>query len=145
MRDVVLAQAGHAQHVEHQHAVVGDDRPAALGEDRRMRHLGVVADALDVEDDVVGVFLERVVDARLEVGLRAVVVDAQAAADVEVLQPGPVRGPGRRRSGPPRSARRLMWRMLVIWLPRWKWSSLKQSSMPCGLQLGQGAEDLAHR
>ena len=32
---------------------------------------------------------KRVVDRRLEVGLRAVVVDAQAAADVEVLDAGP--------------------------------------------------------
>ena len=53
-----------------------------------MRHARFVADRLDVVDDVVGVFLQRVVDARLEVGLRAVVVDAQAAADVEVFQPG---------------------------------------------------------
>ena len=52
-----------------------------------MRHLGFVADALDVIDDVVGVFLQRVVDARFEIGLRAVVVDAQAAADVQVIQP----------------------------------------------------------
>ena len=39
-------------------------------------------------DDVVGVLLERVVHARFEVGLRAVVVDAQTAADVEVLEAG---------------------------------------------------------
>ena len=71
-----------------EHAVVGDDRAAALRHDRRMLHAGVVADRLDVVDDVVGVFLERVVDARLEVGLRAVVVDAEAAADVQILEPG---------------------------------------------------------
>ena len=53
-----------------------------------MRHAGLVADALDAEDHVVGVFLQRVVDRRLEVGLRAVVVDAEAAADVEVLDAG---------------------------------------------------------
>ena len=67
--------------------MIRDDRAAALRHDRRVRHSGVVAHALDVIDDVVGVFLERVVGARLEVGLRAVVVDAQAAADVEVLEP----------------------------------------------------------
>ena len=50
----------------------------------------LVAHRLDVVDDVVGVLLERVVDARLEVRLRAVVVDAQPAADVEVLEPGAV-------------------------------------------------------
>ena len=53
-----------------------------------MRHAGFVAHRLHVIDDVVGVFLQRVVHARFEVGLRAVVVDAQAAADVEVLQAG---------------------------------------------------------
>ena len=45
-------------------------------------HLRFVAHRLQVVDDVVGVFLQRVVDARLEVGLRAVVVDAEPAADI---------------------------------------------------------------
>ena len=53
-----------------------------------MRHLGAVAHILDVIDDVVGVFLQGVVDARLEIGLRTIVVDAQPTADVQVLQPG---------------------------------------------------------
>ena len=84
--DEVSAAAGCSQDVEDEHAVVGDEGSAALGEDRRMRHAGVVADALHVEDDVVGVFLERVVGARFEVGLRPVVVDPQPAADIEILQ-----------------------------------------------------------
>ena len=83
---LVVAQPGDAEHVEDEHAVVGDDRPAALRDDRRMRHACLVADGLDVIDDVVGVLLQRVVDARFEVGLRTVVVDAQSAADVEVLE-----------------------------------------------------------
>ena len=87
-RRLVAVEVGDAEHVEDQHAVVGDHRPARLGDDRRVRHAGLVADALDAEDDVVGVLLQRVVDGRLEVGLRAVVVDAQAAADVEVLDAG---------------------------------------------------------
>ncbi len=37
-------------------------------------------------DDVVGVFLQRVVHRRFEVGLRPVVVDAETAADVHELQ-----------------------------------------------------------
>ena len=40
-----------------------------------MGHAGVIAYALNVKDDVVGVLLKRVVDTRLEVGLGAVVVD----------------------------------------------------------------------
>ncbi len=51
-------------------------------------HLGFVAHVLDMIDDVVGVFLQRVIDAGFEIGLRAVVIDAQAAADVQVFQPG---------------------------------------------------------
>ena len=65
-----------------------DDRASAFRDDRRVRHLRLVAHRLQVVDDVVGVFLQRVVHARFEVGLRAVVVDAEAAADVQVLQAG---------------------------------------------------------
>ena len=86
--DLLFAEGRHAEDVEDQHAVIRDDRASALGHDRRMLHAGVVAHRLDVVDDVVRVFLERVVDARLEVGLRPVVVHAQPAADVEELEPG---------------------------------------------------------
>ena len=68
--------------------MVGDHRPARLGDDRRVLDLGLVADALDPEDDVVGVFLKGVVDRGDKVGLRAIVVDAEPATDVEVLHPG---------------------------------------------------------
>ena len=68
--------------------MVCHDGPAGLRDDGWMRDAGFLADALDAEDDVVGVFLERVVDGRFEVGLRAVVVDAEAAADVEELETG---------------------------------------------------------
>ena len=84
----IVAESAYAQDVEHQHAVIGGDGAAAFGHDGRMRHFGFVADILDVIDDVVGVLLQRVVDARFEIGLRAVVVDAQAAADIQVLQSG---------------------------------------------------------
>ena len=83
---VGFAHAGHAQHVEHQHAVIGGDGAPAFGDDGGVRHVDFVAHALHVIDDVVGVFLQRVVDAGFEIGLRAVVIDAQAAAHVQVLQ-----------------------------------------------------------
>jgi hypothetical protein len=51
-----------------------------------MFHAGIVAHGLDVIDDVVGVLLERVIDARLEIGLGAVIIDAETAAYVEVVQ-----------------------------------------------------------
>ena len=87
-RHALLAELRHAEHVEHEQAVVRGNRAAALGHDRRVRHAGLVADLLQVVHHVVGVLLQRVVHARLEVGLRAVVVDAEPAADVHVLEPG---------------------------------------------------------
>ena len=66
--------------------MIGGDGAAAFGNDGGVRHLGFVADVLNVIDDVVGVFLQRVVDAGFEIGLRAVVIDAQAAADVQIFQ-----------------------------------------------------------
>ena len=82
LADVELADA---QDVDHQHRVVRDHRAARLGDDGRVGTPAGVADLLHREDDVVGVLLQGVVHRRGEVGLRAVVVDAQAAADVEVL------------------------------------------------------------
>ena len=57
--------------------MVRHDGPAAFGDDRRVRDLRLVADGLEVVDHVGGVFLQRVVHARLEIGLRAVVIDAR--------------------------------------------------------------------
>ena len=68
--------------------MIGDHGAAGFADDRRVIDAGLVADFLDVVDDVVGVFLEAVVDRGLEVGFGAVVIDAQAAADVDVLKPG---------------------------------------------------------
>ena len=56
-------------------------------------------------DDVVRVLLHRVVHRRREVRLRAVVVDAEAAADVEVLERRAELVAARRERGPPRAAR----------------------------------------
>jgi hypothetical protein len=86
--DGFAAIAGDAEDVEDQDAVVGGDGAAAFGDDVGVGDFGVVADVLDVVDDVVGVFLEAVVDAGFEVGLGAVVVDAEAAADVEEFEAG---------------------------------------------------------
>ena len=44
-----------------------DDRAPAFAHDRRMRHAFGVADVHDVPDDVVGVFLERVIRRAVEI------------------------------------------------------------------------------
>jgi hypothetical protein len=72
-----------AKHFHDQHAVVGDDGAAAFADDVRVRHLLGVADIGDVINDVVGVFLQRVIGGTVERGAAAVVIHAQAAADVE--------------------------------------------------------------
>ena len=83
LADVELADA---QDVDHQHRVVGDHGAPRLRHDGRVRHAAGVADLLQGEHDVVRVLLRRVVHRRGEVRLRAVVVDAEPAARVEVLQ-----------------------------------------------------------
>ena len=104
-RHVGVAHAGDAQHVEDQHAVIGGDGAAALRDDGGVRHAHLVAHVLHVVDDVVGVFLQRVIDARFEIRLRAVVIDAQAAAHVQVLAARRRRAPGPRRRARLRSPR----------------------------------------
>ena len=83
---VGVAEAGDAEDVEDQHAMISRDGAAAFGNDDGMRHLCFVADVLNMMHDVVGVLLQGVIDARLEVGLRAVVIDAEAAADVHIIE-----------------------------------------------------------
>src|SRR5213075_19009 len=80
------SEARPTQHVEDEHRVISHHGPAGFGNNRRMGSASLVADFLDVEDDIVGVFLKAVVDGGFEVGFRAIVIDAQPAADVDVLQ-----------------------------------------------------------
>jgi hypothetical protein len=80
------AKLRRAEDVEDQHGVVRHHRATRLGDDVRVRHVRLVAGLLDRGHDVVGVLLHRVVHRRREVGLRAVVVDAEAAADVEQVR-----------------------------------------------------------
>ena len=83
---VVIAETGDAQHVEDEHAMIGGYGAAALRHDGGVRYLGFIAHALDVVDNVVGVFLQSVVDTRFEVGLRPVVIDSQSSAHVHVAK-----------------------------------------------------------
>ncbi len=73
-----------AEDVHDEHGVVRGDGAARLAHDDRVRHVVGVADLHDAVDHVVRVLLRRVVHRALEVRLGAVVVDAEAAAHVEV-------------------------------------------------------------
>ena len=84
--DAELVERRGAERVEDQHAVVGGDRAPGLADDHRVRDVARVADARDAVHHVARVLVERVVHRGGEVGAAAVVVDAEAAADVDVLQ-----------------------------------------------------------
>ena len=73
-----------AERLDDQHRVMRHQRPPALADDDRMRHLLRVAHVHEVVDDVARVLLERVVRARIERRARPVVIDPQAAAHVHV-------------------------------------------------------------
>ena len=79
-----------AEDVHDDARVVRDDRAPGLRDDVRLGDLLVLADPLHVVDDVADVLLDRVVHRRgVPVVARADVVDAEAAADVEVLDREP--------------------------------------------------------
>src|ERR1043166_986011 len=74
-----------AKHFDDQHAVMRDDRAPALADDVGMFHLLGVADVRDVIDDVVRVFLEGVIRRAVVSRPASVVIHAQPAAHVNVL------------------------------------------------------------
>ena len=76
------------EHVEHQDAVVRGDGAAGFADDHRMRDAAGLADAADAVHDIVRVFLDAVVHRGGIVAGRAVVVDAETTADVDVLEAG---------------------------------------------------------
>ena len=79
------AGRNHLPHIDHQHRVVCDHGAAVLGHDGRRRHVLGITDLADRIDDVVRKLLHRIVHRELACGPGPVVVDAQPAPDVEVL------------------------------------------------------------
>src|SRR5262249_11718343 len=66
--------------------MVRDSRAPALANNRRMRDTFGIANVYDVPDDVVRVFLERIIGRTVEVAARSIVIDSEPAADVEITQ-----------------------------------------------------------
>ena len=75
-----------AERFHHEHGMMRDDRAPAFADDGRMRHAFGIADVHDVPDDVVGVFLERIIGRAIEIAARAIVIDAESAADIEITE-----------------------------------------------------------
>ena len=70
----------------HEHGMVRDDRATAFTHDRGMGHTFRIADVGDVPDDIVGVFLERIIRRAIEVAARAIIIDAQTATNIEIAE-----------------------------------------------------------
>ena len=83
-RNRLLRRRLHVDHAHEQQRVVRGERASRFADDVRHRQLAVAAHFRERVDDVVRVLLQRVVHARLRRRLRAVVVYAEAAADVHV-------------------------------------------------------------
>ena len=66
--------------------MVGHDRAPAFIDDRRMRNAFGVADIHDVPNDIVGIFLERIIRRAIEVASRTVIVDPETSTDIEITQ-----------------------------------------------------------
>ncbi len=86
--DAELVERRGTERIEHQHAVVRGSRAPGLADDHRVLDLAGVAHAGDAVHDVARVLVDRVVHRRFEVRAAAVVVDAEPAADVDVLHAG---------------------------------------------------------
>src|SRR5947209_6784677 len=71
-----------AEDLDDQNAMVRDHCATALADDVRMADLLGVADISHIINDVVGVFLEGVIGRTVEGGAAAIIVHAQAAADI---------------------------------------------------------------
>ena len=84
-----VVETADPEHVKHQHRVVGHHRPTRLADDGGVLHAGIVTHRLEVVHHVVGVLFEAVIGAGFAVGLRAVVIDAEAAADVDRFEARP--------------------------------------------------------
>src|SRR6266404_1095634 len=69
-----------------EHGMVRDDGATALTHDRGMRDTFRIAHIGDVPDDIVGVFLERIIRRTIEVAARAVVIHAKTAANIEITE-----------------------------------------------------------
>ncbi len=75
-----------AERFHDQDRMMRHNRAPAFAHDRRMRDAFGIADVHDVPDDVVRVFLEGIIRGAVEIAARSVVIDPEAAADIQVTE-----------------------------------------------------------
>ena len=69
-----------------EHRVMRDNRAPAFAYDRRMRDAFGIADVHDVPDDVVRIFLERIIRGAVEIAARSIVIDPKTATDIKITE-----------------------------------------------------------
>src|SRR5438309_4788745 len=60
------------------------DRATPFTHNRRMRNAFRITNVHDIPDDVVGVFLERIICRAIEIAARTIVIHAKPAADIQI-------------------------------------------------------------
>ena len=84
----MIPKSSYPKNVEQKAAVIRHNGAATFADDGRVRHFGIVTNILNVIHHIVCILFQRIVHTRFKIGLRAIVVNAQPAANIQVLQPG---------------------------------------------------------
>src|SRR5947207_6293865 len=71
---------------DHEHRMMRDSGAPALAHNRRMRDAFGVTNVYDVPDDVVRVFLERIIGRTVKIAARSIIIDTEPAADIEITK-----------------------------------------------------------
>src|SRR6266571_3480645 len=69
-----------------EHGMMRDNRASSFAHDCGMRDAFGIAHVHDVPNDVVSIFLERIIGGTVEIAARAIVIDAETAADIEITE-----------------------------------------------------------
>src|SRR4029453_4591638 len=75
-----------AECFHHQHGMVGDDGASALANNGGMPDALGIAHVHNVPNDVVGIFLERIICRAVEVPARTVIINSKTAAHIEIRE-----------------------------------------------------------
>src|SRR5262245_6018030 len=74
-----------AKNFDNQDTVISDDSPATFADNIRMWDFLRITDVANVVNDVIRIFLERVVRGTIKCRPAAIIIDTQSATDIDVL------------------------------------------------------------
>src|SRR5437762_5191368 len=73
-----------AERFQYQHGMVRDNGAPAFAHNNGMRDPFGIAHVHDVPDNVIGVFLERIIGRAIEITTRSIVIHAETAPDIQI-------------------------------------------------------------